>query len=613
MKLIVADFETYYDGKLGYTLTKMQTDAYILDPRFEVIGVSIAVDDAAPVWFSGTMDETQAWLNQFDWTDAAVCCHNTLFDGFIFSQRFGIYPKRWMDTLSMARELYPWLPSHSLANVAKHLGLGAKGDAVIHAEGKRLADFSPAGLAAYGAYCMNDTILCRDMCRIMMPSIPSLDLRLIDMTVRMFTEPKFVGNIPMLEQAVIDEGVRKDALLVTANIDKAIVMSNMKFALALTALYVAPPRKLNPKGELAWAFAKSDEAFTNLQHHDDPSVQALVMARLGVKSTIAETRAQRMLDTARRGLLPVYANHWGAKVTGRSSGGNQINWLNLPARGPSAGIRQAIGAPIGHKVIVGDSSNIELRIAMMAAGQTDVLDDIRASDEDKSIPDVYCKFASTIYGREVTKKDRSERNLGKTSMLSLQFGTGAGKFKNMARLSTGQQITEDMSQLIVQKYRYKHSAITAMWHKGDNRILPAMYNRDGLIAFDVNGWCLTHQNGIGLPGSPGIRYHDLQRDFTGAWVYTMGRTQVKTYGANVFQNMVQHLARQVVMWQTELVNRRYQVVLSVYDEIVCIEPDVDVEACKAYILECLGKAPPWCIGLPLAGEVSSGQTYGDAK
>ena len=166
MNLIVADFETYYDGKLGYTLSNMQTDAYILDPRFEVIGVSVANDDAAPVWFSGTMDETQAWLNQFDWANSAVCCHNTLFDGFIFSQRFGIYPKRWMDTLSMARELYPWLPSHSLANVAKHLALGIKGDAVIHAEGKRLADFSPAGLAAYGEYCKNDTILCRDMCQL---------------------------------------------------------------------------------------------------------------------------------------------------------------------------------------------------------------------------------------------------------------------------------------------------------------------------------------------------------------------------------------------------------------------------------------------------------------
>ena len=108
-------------------------------------------------------------------------------------------------------------------------------------------------------------------------------------------------------------------------------------------------------------------------------------------------------------------------------------------------------------------------------------------------------------------------------------------------------------------------------------------------------------------------HHDLHRDINGDWVYTMGRTQVKTYGANVFQNMVQHLARQVVMWQTELVSRRYQVVLSVYDEIVCVEPDVDVEACEAYMLECLGKTPPWCVGLPLAGEVSHGQTYGEAK
>ena len=218
-----------------------------------------------------------------------------------------------------------------------------------------------------------------------------------------------------------------------------------------------------------------------------------------------------------------------------------------------------------------------------------------------------------IYGREITKLDKDERNLGKTGMLSLQFGTGFRKFINMARLKTGQKLTEQASQDIVQKYRHKHNCITEMWRKGDNRILPAMYNQDGMVGFDVNGWCVTHLNGICLLGNPGIRYHALHRDIAGDWMYTMGRTRVKTYGANVFQNMVQHLARQVVMWQTELVNRRYQVVLSVYDEIVCVEPDVDVDACEAYMLECLGKTPPWCIGLPLAGEVSHGQTYGEAK
>jgi DNA polymerase len=250
---------------------------------------------------------------------------------------------------------------------------------------------------------------------------------------------------------------------------------------------------------------------------------------------------------------------------------------------------------------------------MMTAGQNNVLHKIRASDADKSIPDVYCSFASTIYGRTITKADTQERDLGKTGMLSLQFGTGADKFMNMARIRTGQKISHDMSQQIVYAYRNTHPHITAMWNKGDNVILPAMYNQDGLIAFDVNGWCLTHLNGIALPGCPGIRYHNLHKDMEGNWAYTMGRQVTKTYGANVFQNMVQHLARQIVMWQTDLVNTRYQVVLSVYDEIVCVVPDEEVAACKKFMLECLQKTPPWCVGLPLAGSVSHGQTYGEAK
>ena len=46
MQLITIDFETYYD--LAFSLSKLTTEEYIRDPRFEVIGVSVKVgtDDA---------------------------------------------------------------------------------------------------------------------------------------------------------------------------------------------------------------------------------------------------------------------------------------------------------------------------------------------------------------------------------------------------------------------------------------------------------------------------------------------------------------------------------------------------------------------------------------
>ena len=49
MNIITIDFETYYDK--DYSLSKMTTEEYIRDERFEVIGVSVKVGDAEPVWF----------------------------------------------------------------------------------------------------------------------------------------------------------------------------------------------------------------------------------------------------------------------------------------------------------------------------------------------------------------------------------------------------------------------------------------------------------------------------------------------------------------------------------------------------------------------------------
>ena len=68
MKFATLDFETYYDR--GYSLSKLTTEEYIRDPRFEVIGVSVSYDSSPPLWFSGTLADTKKFLMQFDWGNA---------------------------------------------------------------------------------------------------------------------------------------------------------------------------------------------------------------------------------------------------------------------------------------------------------------------------------------------------------------------------------------------------------------------------------------------------------------------------------------------------------------------------------------------------------------
>ena len=614
MDILTIDMETFYDS--DFSLSKMQTDAYILDPRFEVIGVCVAKNDEEPQWYAGTRDEITWWLvGNYDWANSAVRCHNTLFDGFILTQYFGIKPKLWMDTLAQGRMLLPYLTSHSLANLAKHFGFPDKGTEVIKAMGKRREDFNPVELSAYGDYCKHDTWLCRELGRKMDPFTPALEMKLIDMTVRMFTEPVLVGDKAEMVRLYDNEVKRKEELLALATTDRETIMSNDKFAVKLEELGVVPPRKISATtGKETYAFAKSDKEFTDLLEHDDSEVQALVAARIGVKTTIAETRALKFCEMTARGPLPVALAFWGAKTTGRYAGTNGCNWQNLPARGPSAGLRKALLAPPGHKVVVGDSSNIELRTVMALAGQWDVVEKLRNG------VDLYCDFASKLFGRTITKADKAERQLGKVAMLSLQYGAGAVRFQEMVRIASRNDpnlkpIDQNRAYQIVDLYRSVHDKVVELWDRCMYVILPDIANGCSLINVDVNGWFITQNDGFGRPGEPGVMYHDLRYEpRSKEWTYQMGKQRVRIFGPKVVENLSQHAAMRIVMWQTARINERYPVKLSVHDEAVAVVRDEAVEEAQAYMEECLAMAPKWCRGfIPVACETGVGPSYGSAK
>ena len=258
MNVIVIDFETMYDRH--FSLSKLTTEEYIRDELFEVIGVAVKVDDGETQWFSGPMKDTKKWLQQFPWDDAVAAAHNAMFDMAILNWHFDIRPKRIADTLSMLRAIDGPDAGNSLAKAAERYGLGVKGDEVVNALGKGRLDFSPEELARYGQYCINDVELTYDLFKRIVVGFPAVELRLIDLTIRMFSEPVLGLDKDVLAKHLAEVQEKKNRLLSKAIISKENLMSNPQLAETLRHLGVEPPMKISPTtGKETYAFAKNDE------------------------------------------------------------------------------------------------------------------------------------------------------------------------------------------------------------------------------------------------------------------------------------------------------------------------------------------------------------------
>lgn len=607
MRVIGIDIETYYAD--DYSLSKMTTEAYVRDPRFEIVGVSLKLNSKKPaIWFSGTHAETVAFLDKhIDWDKDAVLCHNAVFDGAILNWHLNRRPKFWLDTMSMARPLHLKTIGVSLAALSKHYKLGEKGLAVVDAKGKRRVDFTPAQLKAYGIYCCNDIDLTYVLLKILSKDTPPLELQCIDLTIRMFTEPKLVLNRTKLEEyhkSVLDN---KQALLDAVEASgREAFMSNDKFAELLIAEGVDPPTKWSAKQKkTVFAFAKTDKGMKDLLEHDSLRVQALAACRLGVKTTIEETRSQRFIDICKRGKLPVLLNYWGAG-TGRYSGGDKINLQNLKRGGK---LREALEAPVGCRVIASDLSQIEARILALIAGQLDLVDIFANAG------DPYCDFATDVYGRTITKADQSERFLGKTCILGLGYYTGAVKLRETLRQG-GVAISVEEAQRIVKLYRTKYSSIPAFWRKCANALDNMVIGGSGYVSDKFNiryeGSNVILPNGAVLR-YPGLSWYTDPETGERSMCYFDRNKRTKIYSGLLCENIVQALARGVIIEHIVTVGSRYNVVLQVHDEIVLVVLINEVTAAKSFVETTMSTTVSWLPGLPIACEIKDGSNYGECK
>jgi hypothetical protein len=645
LNIVTIDFETRW-SKADYTLSNMTTEEYIRDPRFTVFGACLHEygSEEAPRWYNG--DDLHDALAQYDWSKTAILAHNAQFDVSILEWKYDCHPSFILDTLSMGRALRGVEVGNSLAKLADEFGLPAKGQAVHSTDGlTELTSYIEAELAAY---CAHDVELCEAIFSRFIEGYPAKELKLIDMTLRMYTQPRLVLDGVMLTKAIDEERQQREELLNKLNIDEGDLASNPKFGALLSAVGVEPPMKLSKTtGKQTLALAKNDALFLAIMNGDNHDAALLCEARLKVKSTTERTRAQRFLDISKRGALPVPLSYYGA-ATGRwtASKGSAINMQNLK-RGSF--LRKAIMAPMGKQLVVGDLSQIEPRVLAWLADYEDMLDIFRSGG------DPYAQFGSQMFNIPGMTKDSHPdlRQSAKSALLGCGYGLGWASFASQllvgflgappVRYEKEFAIKLGADQAYVSKF--------LDWEENGNKLLaiPHTCSKHQLLShaiaakkiidiYRATAWpvvafwnmcadllerclvggeeythkCLTFRKGeIVLPNGMRLHYPNLRKDEENNWVY--GKDETKLYPGKITNNVTQAVARIVMTDGMLRVAKRYPVVGTVHDELIALAPEDEAQEALDWVLAQMTMEPKYLPGIPLAADGGTNIRYGDAK
>ena len=613
MDIYTIDLETYYAK--DFSLTKLTTEQYVNDERFEVIGLAIKKNSYSTQWYSG--DDVAGFLAGFDFSNALIVCHNTMFDGSILGWKYGVNPKMWADTMSMARFVHGVHDSASLAALAKRYELGVKGTEVVNALGKRRQDFTPEDLDRYASYCINDVDLTYELFKELVPHVPRSELKLIDMTLRMFINPVLEidrGILVRRFKEVIDEKkAMLDSLKGELNVEtteevREILASNPKFKELLESRGVKVPMKPSPSNpeKMIPALGKKDEGFIALQESEDDFVQLLCGIRLNTKSTMEQGRIENFMQIGLRNKdkLPIPLNYCGAH-TGRWSGKEKINLQNLPSRDPKKkALKNSITAPPGHVVINCDSSQIEARVVAWMAGQNDLLEAFRNKQ------DVYRRMGSVIYYKPQAHITKEERFLAKTVVLGCGFGTGWKKLQSELNAS-GVKLPDDECKRIIRVYRESNYEIVNLWGQADWALREMLFGRP--VKVGLTKAAIFDGSGIVLPNGYKIHYPELHaKEVEGKpkFFYKSRKGIEGIWFGTLVENAVQGLARCVVGEQMLLISKRYRPVLTVHDAAVIVAPEEEKDEAVAFIEQCMSFVPEWAEGLPIACESGVDFSYG---
>ncbi len=574
MNIVTVDFETYYDSE--YSLRKMTTIEYIMSPMFQPIMMSYAINDE-PIRTAIGYPQIRDVLASIDWNNTILNAQNTIFDGTIIKQRFGYEARYYADTMAMARvtgaHIFDGASLDAIAKVLQAVGYAVppKGKAVTSASGKRLYDMyetkpylaehsltNPADveqahqlLKAYQEYCENDVLLAKQAFLYFSSLVTPSEMMYSDMILKCYILPQMKLDLPIIQEEIKRIEIR-DVNRATDVANKyfegsipalrATCRSAVKFTEFLHQLggrleyelgedddyyFLIPYKYSEKKGKNEPCYSKSYAGMMEMCDHPDPNIADIFKMKLAMTSSIEMSRAKRFESIAQLDVgfgMPYSVSGAHTHRLGGSGGLNVQNLSSGRKEGQSNALKRSITAPEGYKVVVFDSSQIELRTGAFIANDQNTLDLFRTGK------DPYSVQAAQLYGGdpdEIKKNAKAhiepfamQRQLAKSALLSCIYGTGAGGFENYLKVN-GLHQTPDECKFIVNNYRQTHPEIVRMWKECERALNGMLAGDSGYFGgadgqlFFYDGSRKVHARvvpGIRLPDGNWLNYYNLRQE-----------------------------------------------------------------------------------------------------
>jgi DNA polymerase len=224
-------------------------------------------------------------------------------------------------------------------------------------------------------------------------------------------------------------------------------------------------------------------------------------------------------------------------------------------------------------------------------------------------------MASSIYGVPVDEVTKDQRFVGKVTILGAGYGMGAVRFKEQLK-TFGFDMELEEARRVISIYRTANGKINQVWRDAQSMV-KQLANGDTLqIGLEGVLEVIGAEKAIRIPSGLLLRYDDLEAEYTAEgleYTYKTRRGRTRIYGGKVVENVCQAIARCIIGEQMLQIAKRYRVVLTVHDSVVCCVPDAEVAEAQTYIDMCMRKTPSWAAGLPLDCESLTGQSYGDCE